>query len=229
MNSFLRAESLNFAYGNESILTNLNFSLERGECLSVVGPSGSGKTTLLHLLGGLLQPLNGKLLLNGTPITRPSRDKMIVFQNHALLPWLTCLKNVLFSLETAPTPPANSVEIARSNLRKVGLEAFADVYPSALSGGMQQRLGIARALAADPQLLLLDEPFSSLDVPRRRQLFQDMSDLVKREGKTAVLVTHDVGEALRFGDKVLALGPQPTVHHEPRRVNEKDIYASWTL
>jgi ABC-type nitrate/sulfonate/bicarbonate transport system ATPase subunit len=229
MNAFLRAENLSFSYGAEPVLTNLNFALGKGQCLSVVGPSGSGKTTLLHLLGGLLQPTTGKLWLHDTLIRGPSRERMIVFQNHALLPWLTCLDNVVFSLECAPKPPPNAGDVARIFLRKVGLDAQAGAYPASLSGGMQQRLGIARALAADPLLLLLDEPFSALDVPRRRHLFGEMSGLVKREGKTAVLVTHDVSEAIQFGDRLLVLGSQPIVHYEPKRVSEQEIYAAWTL
>lgn len=232
LSSLLQLSGLHFTHKSretvQPIFNDLSFDLGEGENLSVVGPSGCGKSTLMFLLLGLLRPEKGEILFCGRRVLGPSRDRMIVFQNHALLPWLTCLKNVMFSIETSPTPPLDMQSAAMTYLRKVGLEKFAGLYPGELSGGMQQRLGIARALAADPKLLLLDEPFSSLDVITRGRIFSEMCDLLRREKKTAVLVTHDLQEALRFGERLLILGGQTPLLKKPTEITEKEIYGIWS-
>lgn len=224
----IRFDNVQFAHApGRIIFENLNFELEAGHNLSIVGPSGSGKSTLLNLLLGSLKPTRGTVRFAGRVIEGPARERMIVFQHHALLPWLTALGNVRFPLETANPPPDDVERRAREWLKKFGLEEFETYYPRELSGGMQQRLGIARALAASPKLLLLDEPFSSLDMIRRRAIFADMSDMIRRENKTAVLVTHDVAEALQFADRILILGGSQVIFSPTDRYQEEEIYALW--
>lgn len=224
----IRFEGVEFSYAQgPAVLSDLSFALAAGQNLSVVGPSGCGKSTLLNLLLGSARPARGKVFFMEKEIEGPSRERMIVFQQHALLPWLTALGNVRFSLETRRPPALEADEQALTWLRKFGLEKFRDYYPRELSGGMQQRLGIARALAASPRLLLLDEPFSSLDAILRRSIFDDMTQMISQEGKTAVLVTHDVSEALKFADRILILGGRRSIFGESSRFTEDEIYAHW--
>jgi len=233
MSALVEARDLHFSHrGREKphpIFQGLSFTVEEGKILSVVGPSGCGKSTLLSLLLGLLRPSQGELLFEGAPLGEPSRKRMIVFQNHALFPWLTCLGNVVFALESSAAPPADLRAEGLRLLERVGLEKSAGLYPGELSGGMQQRAGIARALAAKPRLLLLDEPFSSLDQIRRHQLLGELAELVRASKTTVVFVTHDVKEALRFGDQALVLGGAPFMLTQPDETQEKEIYAHWNL
>ena len=224
----IRFEDVEFSYaGGPPVLEGLTFALAAKQNLSVVGPSGCGKSTLLNLLLGAARPARGKVFFMDKEILGPSRDRMIVFQHHALFPWLTALGNVRFSLETQTPLSPGADEQALHWLRRFGLEKFRDYYPRELSGGMQQRLGIARALASSPRLLLLDEPFSSLDAILRRSIFEDMTQMIRVEEKTAVLVTHDVSEALRFAERILILGGRRSIFGESSRFTEEEIYAHW--
>lgn len=187
----------------------VNLDIPAGEFLVLVGPSGCGKSTLLDLLAGLAPPTQGRVLLNGQPISGPARDRGVVFQQYALFPWRTALDNVAFGLEVAGVPRRERHEQARHYLALVGLSAFASRYPHELSGGMKQRVAIARSLAYDPQVLLMDEPFAALDAQTRETLQEELVDIWRRTGKTIVFITHGIDEAVVLGQRVAVMSPRP--------------------
>lgn len=194
--------------GTIRALDSVSFRLERGESLSILGPSGCGKSSLLSLISGIRAPSSGEILYRGKPVQRPSRERVIIFQNHALFPWKTARENIAFVLRARRFPG----DLARESLRyleMMGLAKFAESYPRELSGGMQQRVGIARALAADPEILLLDEPFAALDSLTRGRVLEELTGLLQGLKKTLVLVTHSVEEAIFLGTKVLLLSGRP--------------------
>lgn len=191
------------------VLDDVNIEVADGEFLCVLGPSGCGKTTLLRLLAGLATPTAGDVLIDGTPVTGPGPDRGMVFQDHALLPWADVLTNVAFGLALRNVPRDEREERARRLLDAVGLSGCASYHPRQLSGGMQQRVGLARALAIEPAILLMDEPFGSLDAQTRRALQEDLMRLHLAERKTVVFVTHSVDEAVRLGDRIVLLSPRP--------------------
>jgi NitT/TauT family transport system ATP-binding protein len=183
------------------------------EFLAVVGPSGCGKSTLLRMAAGLTAPTRGKVVLDGKPVREPPPGVIYLFQQYAksLFAWRTVIDNVMFPVESAPRARRGELRArCRDYLRQVGLDGFEDKYPWQLSGGMQQRVAIARALAADPQVLLLDEPFSAVDALTRMELQTLVLQLWERRKFTAILVTHDVEEAIFLGDRVAVLGARPT-------------------
>ncbi len=195
-------------------LADVTFDVMAGELLALVGPSGCGKTTLLRLLCGLTSPSAGSVLLDGRPVVRPPPEVALVFQDYSrsLFPWLTVIRNVMFPLRREGLSKAGKKERAEAVLEEMGLYGVADKYPWELSGGMQQRVAIARALVSRPELLLLDEPFASIDALTRADL-QDVVLRVHRdvEGRrvTIVHVTHDIDEAVYLADRVLVLSPSP--------------------
>lgn len=210
-----------------SALENVSFAVEAREKLAIVGPSGCGKSSLLSLIAGLLPPSAGQILHRGTSVTEPSRQRVVIFQNHALFPWATAIANIEFVLKARGiTRGLRSTALAY--LETMGLAGFAEAYPKELSGGMKQRVGLARALAADPDILLLDEPFSSLDVLTRDRLLEDVLPSLTATGKTMILVTHNIEEALFCADRVIALhgqpgrvaGVMPVTLPKTRRLNE---------
>jgi NitT/TauT family transport system ATP-binding protein len=187
------------------------------EFLAIVGPSGCGKSTLLRMAAGLIPPTKGRVLLAGNVVSAPPPGVVYLFQQYAksLFPWRTVIDNVMFPLEGAPRSQRAEMRVqCRDYLRQVGLSGFEDSYPWQLSGGMQQRVAIARALAADPQVLLLDEPFSAVDALTRMELQSLVLQLWERKKFTAILVTHDVEEAIFLADRVAVLGPRPTALKE---------------
>jgi NitT/TauT family transport system ATP-binding protein len=190
-------------------IEDISIDLPAGEFLVVVGPSGCGKSTLLDLLGGLSTPSSGRILLDGTPITGPGLDRGIVFQQYALLPWRTARKNIEFGLEAKGLPAAARRERAEQYLELVGLQSFADRYPHELSGGMKQRVAIARSLAFDPELLLMDEPFAALDAQTRESLQDELLRIWKSTGKTILFITHGIDEAIYLGQRVAVLTSRP--------------------
>lgn len=190
-------------------LDNIHLTVEEGEFLVLLGPSGCGKSTLLELLAGLQTPDAGTVAFRGDPVTAPRRELGVVFQDPALFPWRPLAKNVSIGLEIAGVPAAERDERARHELERVGLGAFAQSYPHELSGGMRQRAGIARALAADPEVLLMDEPFGAVDHLTRVQLQEDLLKLWSEQRRTVVFVTHDVGEAVYLADRIVILSPRP--------------------
>jgi NitT/TauT family transport system ATP-binding protein len=210
--SALAARDLVKEYGGERrvrALDGVSLDVADGEFVVVVGPSGCGKSTLLRLFAGLVDPTAGAVLYGGEPVAGPGRERAMVFQGFNLFPWRTALENVTFGLEMAGVGRAERRERARETLALVGLDADADRYPGALSGGMRQRVGLARALAADPGALLMDEPFGALDARTRATLQRELLEIRARDRTTVLFVTHDVDEALLLGDRVVVMRDDP--------------------
>ena len=204
-------DDLGLDFGSRRILNRLSFTIGRGEIVSVVGPSGCGKTTLLRLVTGLVRPTRGAVRREGTAVDGPAPDVASVFQAYAnaLLPWRSVAGNVSLALEAAGMPAAQRGPRIAGLLAKVGLAAHADKFPRQLSGGMQQRLQIARCLAQEPAVLLMDEPFGALDAMTRQDLQDEMLRLVRETGTTVLFITHDLDEAIYLSDTVVALRAHP--------------------
>ena len=204
-------DDLGLDFGTRRIIHRLSFSIGRGEIVSVVGPSGCGKTTLLRLVTGLVRPTRGAVRREGVAVDGPAPDVAIVFQDYAnaLLPWRSVAGNVSLALEAARMPAAQRAPRIAELLAKVGLTAHADKFPRQLSGGMQQRLQIARCLAQEPAVLLMDEPFGALDAMTRQDLQDEMLRLVRETGTTVLFITHDLDEAIYLSDTVVALRANP--------------------
>jgi nitrate/nitrite transport system ATP-binding protein len=197
-------------------LRDISMTVKRGEFVSLIGHSGCGKSTLLNLVAGLLKPTAGHLLLNNKEIAGPGPERGVVFQNHSLLPWLTCTGNVMLAVERVfgeTETRARLLERTRAALALVGLTDAASKYPDEISGGMKQRVGIARALAMEPKVLLLDEPFGALDALTRAHLQDELLAIVANTGSTVVMVTHDVDEAVLLSDRIVMMtnGPAATI------------------
>jgi len=190
-------------------LANINLSVLAGEFLCIVGPSGCGKTTLLQILGGLLPPSKGQVCWLDQPLTEPHPEIGIVFQKPNLMPWRTVQENVLLPLQLQAVPATTAEHRAHEALALVGLSEFASVYPKALSGGMEQRVAVARALVQQPRLLLLDEPFGALDALTQERLNQKLLHIWQTQALTAIMVTHNIREAVFLADRVLVLSPRP--------------------
>ena len=203
--------------GRYVALQGINLDIAAGEFVSLIGHSGCGKSTLLNLLAGLDQASEGGILMNGRQVTDPGPDRMVVFQNYSLLPWLTVRQNIALAVNTVYPSKTNQErrEIVERNIQTVNLSAAANKFPAELSGGMKQRVAIARALAIRPKLLLLDEPFGALDALTRGNLQQQLMQICQESGLTAVMVTHDVDEALLLSDRVVCLsnGPAAGIGH----------------
>ncbi len=191
-------------------LDRVSLDIAEGEFVCLVGPSGCGKSTLLNIIAGLDSADEGKVLCDGTEVQRPGRDRMVMFQEHALFPWLDVMDNVLFGLKLKPGLTGKErQEVARFYLKLVGLEKFARANIHELSGGMKQRVALARALAPNPRVLLMDEPFAALDALTREQLYGDIQRIWQERKKTIVFVTHNVREAVCLGDRVVLFSPHP--------------------
>ncbi|HZG63684.1 MAG TPA: ABC transporter ATP-binding protein [Rubrobacteraceae bacterium] len=190
-------------------LKDVNLSVEEGSFVCLLGPSGCGKTSLLRLIAGFRKPTSGLITLDGEPITGPDRQRGVVFQQPTLYPWLTVQKNVEFGLKMRKLPREERREIARRCIDTVGLQEFTQTYPYELSGGMKQRVAIARVLANDPRLVLMDEPFGALDAMTKEQMQQWVRGIWKTMHKTVVFVTHDIDEALMLGTKVVVMTNRP--------------------
>lgn len=190
-------------------LEDISLTVPAGEFLTLVGPSGSGKTTLLDLLGGLSTPTSGEVLVDGEVVTGPGLDRGVVFQQYALFPWRTALANVAFVLEQLPLSRRERTERAREYLELVGLSGFEERLPHELSGGMKQRVAIARSLAYEPGILLMDEPFAALDAQTREQLQDELLRIWRTTGTTAVFITHGIEEAVYLGQRVAILASRP--------------------
>ncbi|PYM88221.1 MAG: ABC transporter ATP-binding protein, partial [Candidatus Rokuibacteriota bacterium] len=202
------------AFGTVQALVDVHVRVRAGEFLSLIGPSGCGKTTLLKTIAGLVAPDSGRVVVGGRTVEGPGRECSVVFQDFALLPWATVQKNAEFGLLLRGVPAAARAERARGMIAKVGLAGFEHAYPAQLSGGMQQRVGLARALAVNPQVLLMDEPFASIDEQTRRVFQDDLLQLWSEERKTVVLVTHSMEEAIYLSDRVVVLSPRPGRVHQ---------------
>ncbi|HET7403436.1 MAG TPA: ABC transporter ATP-binding protein [Usitatibacter sp.] len=217
---YLQVEAVGMAFDKRGVrfeaLRGIALTVRRGEFVSLIGHSGCGKSTLLNLMAGLLRPSGGHLLLGNKEIAGPGPERAVVFQNHSLLPWLTCAGNVHLAVERVFAGRESKAQLAertRAALALVGLSQAADKYPEEISGGMKQRVGIARALAMEPKVLLLDEPFGALDALTRAHLQDELMSIVARTGSTVVMVTHDVDEAVLLSDRIVMMtnGPAATI------------------
>ena len=201
-------------------LDRVSLDIAEGEFVCLVGPSGCGKSTLLNIIAGLDSADDGTVLCDGKAVDQPGRDRMVMFQEHALFPWLDVMDNVLFGLKLKPgLTNKEREEVARFYLRLVGLEKFAHANVHELSGGMKQRVALARALAPNPRVLLMDEPFAALDALTREQLYGDIQRIWQERKKTIVFVTHNVREAVCLGDRVVLFSPHPGRIREEFRVD----------
>ena len=218
--------------GTVRALDDVSVSLNEGEFVCFVGPSGCGKSTLLNIIAGLEKPDSGLALIDGTPISGPGRDRMVMFQEHALFPWLDVIGNVMFGLKQKPNlNDKERLEVAKYYLYLVKMDKFAHANIHELSGGMKQRVALARSLAPNPKILLMDEPFSALDAMTREQLYGDIQDIWQKRKKTIVFVTHNVREAVCLGSRVILFSPHPgRVREEfpvnlprPRNINDHDL------
>jgi NitT/TauT family transport system ATP-binding protein len=198
-----------FLEGTVVAFRNIELNVRSNEVLCIVGPSGCGKTTLLRCIGGLLTPSSGQVLIDGEPVRSPREGVAIVFQHFGLLPWKTVVGNVAFGLDIANATRQLVAERLEHYIRLVGLVGFENHYPYQLSGGMQQRVGLARALAIDPEILLMDEPFASVDAQTREVLQEELLQLHERERKTMVFITHSIDEAIILGDRVAVMTSRP--------------------
>ena len=193
-----------------SVLSDVNLTINDGELVCLLGPSGCGKTTLLRLIAGLDQPTSGEIIANGEKVVKPSGDRAVIFQQYSLFPWLTVLQNVTFGLEmTNKGSKEENIETAERYLTRVGLIDFKDSYPHELSGGMKQRVAIIRSLLNHSPILLMDEPFSALDMQNRHKLQEQLIGVWKRFENTIVFVTHDVDEAVYLADKIVIMDKNP--------------------
>ncbi|WP_407415918.1 ABC transporter ATP-binding protein [Methanobrevibacter sp.] len=194
---------------NLSVLEDINLEINDGELICLLGPSGCGKTTLLRLIAGLDQPTSGEIVANGEVVEKPSGDRAVIFQQYSLFPWLTVLQNVTFGLEISGGSKEENIQAAERYLKSVGLLDFKDSYPHELSGGMKQRVAIIRSLLNHSPILLMDEPFSALDMQNRHKLQEQLIGVWKRFENTIVFVTHDVDEAVYLADKIVLLDKDP--------------------
>ena len=209
-----------FTHEVVNAIDGISFSVEKGEFVSILGPSGCGKTTVLNIIAGFLPPTSGTLLLNGRPIHGPGPDRGVVFQSFALFPWRTVLQNVTFGPKMRGVRRSKRESDARKYIKIVGLEGCEDRYPHELSGGMRQRAGVARVLANEPAVMLMDEPFASVDAQTRMSLQQDLTTIWEKTSPTIFFVTHDVEEAVFLSNRIIVLTSRPS---RVREIVEVDI------
>ena len=210
---FLEVSDLNYSYhtkaGETKALSGINLSVKKGEFLAIVGPSGCGKSTLLNLIAGLLPLREGSITIEGTPVCE-NRDKIgYMLQKDHLLPWRTTEENICLGLEINKNKTKEKLALAEKMLKQYGLYEFKGVKPAELSGGMKQRAALIRTLVMEPELLLLDEPFSALDYQTRLSVADDIYAILKKEGKTAILITHDIAEAISMSERIIILTKRP--------------------
>ena len=207
----IRIERATHTFNDGALIAfqDLDLVVHENETMCIVGPSGCGKTTLLRCLAGLIQPSEGRILLNGRPVTRPDPRVVMVFQHFGLFPWKTVYENVCYGLKLHGLPKHQWRRRVQPYLELVGLTGFEQSYPYQLSGGMQQRAGLARALALDPDVLLMDEPFGSLDAQTRELLQEELLRILERQPKTVIFVTHSIDEAILLGDRIVVMSARP--------------------
>lgn len=196
--------------GTVRALENMTLEFPKGKLTSLLGPSGCGKTTLLKIIAGLIPANEGEIIVNGQLVDKPGNDRAFVFQDFALMPWASVLRNVAFGLELQGVARSEREAIAEKYITEVGLSGFENSYPHQLSGGMRQRVGLARALSMDADVLLMDEPFSAVDEQTRRKFQEDLLRLTETENKTFIFVTHSIEEAVYVSDQIALLLPRPS-------------------
>lgn len=218
-NAFLEIENLVKSYpspdkGNFVVLDNVNLTIHENEYISVIGHSGCGKSTLLKIIGGFQKPTSGSVRLEGREIRKPGADRMMVFQNYSLLPWLTVRENIRLAVDEVlkNANRAEKISIVNEHLAMVNLTAAADKYPDEISGGMKQRVGIARALAIRPKMLLMDEPFGALDALTRGKLQRQVLDIWENHRQAVLMITHDVDEAIYMSDRIILMTNGPSAN-----------------
>jgi NitT/TauT family transport system ATP-binding protein len=197
--------------GPMRVLDDVSFDIRNGEFVSIIGPSGCGKTTLMNIVGGFVQPTQGRVLLDGKPVTAPGPDRGVIFQEYGVFPWLTVRQNIEFGLKLSASkvPVAQRDETVVRYMKLMGLSDFANHFPKHLSGGMRQRLAIARAYAVRPQFLLMDEPFGALDAQTRSAMQDLLLEVLQSEGKTVMLITHSVEEAIYLSSRIVVVTARP--------------------
>ena len=196
--------------GGVEALNDMTIQFPKGELTSLLGPSGCGKTTLLKIIAGLIPATSGRVTVNGELVTGPGEERAFVFQDFALMPWASVLRNAAFGLELRGVAKSERNAIAEKYIESVGLKGCENLYPHELSGGMRQRVGLARALAVDAEVLLMDEPFSAVDEQTRRKFQEDLLEVIKEEGKTFIFVTHSIEEAVYVSHSIALLLPRPS-------------------
>jgi len=205
----IKIENLNKNYGEVNVLEDINLEIKEGEFVSLIGPSGCGKSTLINIIAGLDKTFSGKIFIDDTEIKGTSLDRIMVFQNAALFPWLSVYENIAFGLKNICKDNEEIKSKVEKILKKVHLYKFKDKYPHELSGGMKQRVSIARSLVMDPRILLMDEPFSALDEQTRMLLHNELQQLWIETKKTIIFVTHNIREAVKLSDRVVIMGTRP--------------------
>lgn len=211
----LEARKIGLEYGDPQsenrlvALSDINLTIHENEFVSIVGPSGCGKTTFLSVVDGLIAATSGQVLLDGRVVTKPGPDRAVVFQDSSLLPWRTVMGNVVYGLECAGVKAAEAKERAAHFIDMVGLRGFENRYAHQLSGGMQQRVNLARALVMDPQILLMDEPFAALDAQTREMMQEELLQIWQASGKTVLFITHQIDEAIFLSDRVIVFSARP--------------------
>ncbi len=229
--TIIRMKGVSKSFSQTQVLADITLEIKRGELVSILGESGCGKSTLLNIIGGFERADSGEVLLNGRPVQEPVRSCVMLFQDYGLLPWRTVRKNIELGLEGLKLSAAERKARTAHLLKLVGLEGKEDLFPHELSGGMQQRVGIARAFAMNPEVILMDEPFAALDTFNRYYLQNELLSIQSREKTTIVMVTHDIDEAIYLSDRVIILHPNPgRIHKEiqielpkPRRRSGSDF------
>jgi len=224
----LEVRNVSKSYGGRLVLRNIDLAVEEREFICILGHSGCGKSTLLNMIAGYIPPDSGEIIVDGKQVTGPSRSRGMVFQDHALFPWLTVLNNIAFGPRVQKVPKTEAKQMAREYLKLVGLEAYESHYPAELSGGMKQRVGIARALAGRPDILLMDEPFGALDVLTRESMQAELRRICEGLQPTVLFVTHSISEAVYLADRVVIMKhgaiadvfkvgmPHPRLPHSPQ-------------
>lgn len=213
----IKCKQVTKKFGELEVIQEINLNIDKGEFVVLLGPSGCGKSTFLNIIASFEQPTTGSIEVNGKPVNKPGKDRGFVFQDYALFPWKTVLGNVMSGL--SPKPKEEKKAIAMDYIHRVGLERFANTFPHELSGGMKQRVSIARALAYDPEILLMDEPFGALDAQTRKLMQQELLRILKDFNKTIVFVTHSVIEAVYLADRVLVFSNLPSKIIYEERIN----------
>jgi NitT/TauT family transport system ATP-binding protein len=210
----IHIEGLAKEFGSLRVFQNIELDIGTRECVAIVGPSGCGKTTMLRCIDGLVQPTEGVVTIGGRPVTKPPKGVAVVFQHFGLFPWKTVYENVAYGLRMLNAPKATIAERVPTYIEMVGLTGFEKAYPYQLSGGMQQRTGLARALAVEPDVLLMDEPFASIDAQTREILQFELLRIWESRPTSMVFVTHSIEEAVLMGDRVVVLKGRPSSVHE---------------
>lgn len=216
---------------NNKVLKNINLNIKKEEFITFIGPSGCGKSTLLHIIAGLIKPSSGKILINNKEISNPDSNRVMVFQDSALFPWLSVIENVSFGLKEKNLSKNEIYNKSLNQLKAVNLAEFKDAYPHQLSGGMKQRAAIARALVLEPKILLMDEPFGALDEQTRLILQEELMNIFKQSKNTIIFVTHNIREAVKLSDRIIVFSSTPASiiedikikHSHPRKKDNQAL------